>query len=114
MASSISGSTGMEIIPAATPKIIMPSIIMAGLFSSSKYFDVPTQNIPTDIRKMPKIMTARLRNRSVIKNINGLKAAYRMPGTAKHIPIKAGENPNRYMWTAKEGARNCRLAATRI
>ena len=114
MASSISGSTGIEIIPAATPKIIMPSIIMAGLFSSSKYFDVPTQNIPTDIRKMPKIMTARLRRVAVIMNINGLKAAYRMPGTAKHIPMKAGENPNRYMWTAKEGARNCRHAATRI
>ena len=37
-----------------------------------------------------------------------------MPGTAKQRPIKAGENPYRYMWTANEGAKNWRQAVTKI
>ena len=65
----------MEIIPAETPITIKPNIMRAGLFSSPKYLDVPTQNIPNDMRKMPRIITARFRNRSVIRYIRGLRAA---------------------------------------
>ena len=75
MASSISGKTGMEIIPADAPIIISPRMIMAGLFSSPNDFDVPTKNMPIDIIKIPIKMTARLGNLSVNKYISGLIAA---------------------------------------
>ena len=114
IASSISGRTGIDTMPAEHPRIIRPSIIIAGLFSRPKYFEVPTQNIPIDINTMPIIMTPRFNIRSVRRYMSGLSAAQIMPGTAKHIPMKAGEKPYRFMWTAKEGAKNQRHAVTKI
>ena len=106
IASSISGKTGIEIIPAAAPIIIRPRSIKAGLFSSPRDLDVPTKNMPVDIIIIPIKITALFGNLSVNKYINGLMAAYIMPGTAKHTPINAGEKPYFYMCTEKAGAMN--------